>query len=37
VPPSATPTIKTLQDQHESQRAFAYKVIEGIKLKQDQK
>ena len=37
VSPEPVPTIKTLQDQHESQRAFAHKVIQGIKSKQDER
>ncbi len=34
VPPAEMPTLKAIQDQHESRRAGAHKVIESIRAKQ---
>lgn len=35
VPPSEMPTLKAIQQQHESQRAFADQVVQTIKAKQE--
>jgi hypothetical protein len=34
VPPNETPTLKAIQQQHETQRAFADKLTRGIKSRQ---